>query len=125
VSTGRESASSGDPATLFHLATVAEWQHARAAGTAYVPAAFAHEGFIHCSYRHQLPGVLERYYAARTDLVVLEIDVVALVDALGREVLVEEASPATGEGFPHLYSPLPPSAVRAVHPRSFAERPGG
>ena len=125
MSDGREAASPAGPAPLFHLAAIEEWEHAEAAGTHYVPAAFAHEGFIHCSYRPQLAGVLARYYVDRTDLVVLEIDAATLCDLAGYEVLVEEPSPVTGERFPHVYAPLPRAAVRVVHPRSFVDALGG
>lgn len=105
---------SGDRTTLFHLAVRDEW-HADAAGTTYVPAAFASEGFVHCSYRGQLAGVYRRYYAGRRDLVVLELDRAAIDAAVGADAVVEEPSPATGELFPHLYAALPRAAVRQVH----------
>lgn len=103
----------GDRTTLFHLAVHDEW-HAAAAGTTYVPAAFASEGFVHCSFAHQLRGVYGRYYAGRTDLVVLVFDRAALEAAVGAVALREEASPSTGELFPHVYAPLPRDAVHAV-----------
>ena len=103
---------------IFHLASNEEWHDAHAAGTTYVPAAFADEGFIHCSYRHQLAGVVDRYYRDRCDLVVLEIDPVALRACIGTEMLVDEPS-SSGELFPHVYAPLPCSVVRVVHPLAF------
>jgi uncharacterized protein (DUF952 family) len=116
VSDGRERSAPGGSAPIFHLATAHEWQRSLAAGTTYVPAAFASEGFIHCSYRAQLPGVIDRYYRGRTDLVLLEIDRARLVDVVGEDALIEELSPSTGERFPHVYAPLPHTAVVAVHP---------
>ena len=102
-----------DPQTLFHLA--ARWRMERGGvGDTYVPGAYAAESFIHCSYREQLDGVYERYYAGRDhDLVLLEIDRVTLEALVGASAVVDEAS-TNGELFPHVYAPLPHGAVRAV-----------
>ena len=90
-----------------------EWI-AAASGDTYVPGAYAAESFIHCSYREQLDGVYERYYAGRDDdLVLLEIDRVTLEALVGASAVVDEAS-TNGELFPHVYVPLPHGAVRAV-----------
>ena len=103
-----------DRATLFHLAVRDEW-HATAAEDTYAPAAFAAESFVHCSYRDQLPGVRERYYTGRTDLVVLEIDRAALEAVVGAGAVLDEPSPLTGELFPHVYAQIPRAIVREVH----------
>lgn len=103
---------------LFHIAEPAEWEAERAADRAaapgtYAPAAFAREGFVHCSYREQVAATAARHFAGRTDLLLLEIDPARL----GARV-VEEPSPATGERFPHIYGPIERVAVIAVHPFS-------
>ncbi|HEX7096191.1 MAG TPA: DUF952 domain-containing protein [Acidimicrobiales bacterium] len=90
-------------ARLYHLATRAEWD--AAAGT-YAPGSFAREGFVHCSYAHQVAATAARYYAGRDDLVLLEIDP-ARLDA----PVIEEPSPVTGERFPHVYGVIPCRAV--------------
>ena len=100
-------------APLFHLAALDEWL-ADVAG-AYAPATFASENFIHCAYREQLAGVYARYYAGRTDLVVLEIDPAVLRTRVGAAALRDEPSAVTGELFPHVYAALPRDAVRATH----------
>lgn len=102
-----------DRATLFHLAAPDEWD-AAASDLAYAPGAFAVESFIHCSYREQLDGVYQRYYAGRDDLVLLEIDRGSLEQFVGASLVIDESSTATGELFPHVYAPLPHAAVRAV-----------
>ena len=56
---------------LFHIAALGEWH---ATGEDYAPAAFAREGFVHCSYREQVEATLARHYPGRDDLVLLEID---------------------------------------------------
>lgn len=103
---------------LFHIATRDEFEGARASGADYRPAAFAREGFIHCSYAHQLEATAARHFAGRTGLVLLEIN----RDALTCVVVDENLSGAT-ELFPHVYGPLPLNAVVAVH--SFNGLPPG
>jgi uncharacterized protein (DUF952 family) len=58
------------------------------------------EGFIHCSFAHQLEGVIERYYAGTGKIIVLEIDSGRLVSEL-----VHEAS-TNDEIYPHIYGKL-------------------
>ncbi|HVZ19755.1 MAG TPA: DUF952 domain-containing protein [Vicinamibacterales bacterium] len=95
---------------LFHITTRADADAAAASGT-YTPAAFAREGFIHCSYDTQVVGTANRLFHGRDDLVLLEID----RDALTCPVIDENL-----EGgqvlYPHVYGVLPMSAVAAVHP---------
>ena len=76
----------------------------------YRAESLASEGFIHFSRWSQLAATAGRYYAGVPDLVVLVVDAVALDD------LRVELSPSTGETFPHLYGPLPVSAVVEVMP---------
>ena len=102
-----------DRATMFHMAGREEWE-AAATDHAYAPGAYAAESFVHCSYREQLAGVYQRYYAGRDDLVVLEIDRKVLESLVGAALVIDEASAATGERFPHVYAPLPHAAVRVV-----------
>jgi uncharacterized protein (DUF952 family) len=103
-------------AELFHLADRDEWLAAEAAGEyrgSTRGVTLEQEGFIHCSQRHQLRGVADRYYADADDLVVIVIDS-ALVP-----VPIRYEAPAPGaEEYPHIYGPLPVSAVIAVVPVS-------
>lgn len=70
-------------------------------------------GFIHACTPEQLPTVLERFYAdIEEPLVVLAVEEADL-DAAGAPVRWEPA-PDTGELFPHIYGPIPISAVRVV-----------
>ena len=96
---------------LFHVLDAAAWT-ALAPGEEIVAAT----PFLHLCTAAQLPGVLERYYAGRTDLVVLTIDESRLGPELrweggidprtGRETSGPEASGGAEERFPHLYGPL-------------------
>jgi uncharacterized protein (DUF952 family) len=74
----------------------------------YSAESLAVEGFIHFSRWEQLAGTVARYYAGVPDLVVLVVDESRLDD------LRIEPSPSTGESFPHLYGPLPVTAVTEV-----------
>ena len=64
------------------------------------------EGFIHCSTEHQIPGVLERYYKGKTNLVKLIIDTTKL-----KYKLVYELAPSVNQEFPHIYGPINLDAV--------------
>ena len=99
-------------AELFHLADGGEWLAAAAAGEYRVSTrgvTLAEQGFIHCSLRHHLRGVADRYYADAHNLVLLVIDSERVASPIRYE------APAGGaEEYPHLYGPLPAEAVTAV-----------
>ena len=94
---------------LFHITTVAEADAARAAGE-YRPAAFAREGFIHCSHERQVVATADRIFGGRAGLVLLEID----PGRLACPIVVENLEGGV-ELYPHIYGSLPMDAVRAVH----------
>jgi len=101
---------------LVHLALVAEWEEAVAAGGPYrrstIGRSLEEEGFVHGAFARQVPGVVERYYRGREDdLVVLVLDP-ARLDA---ELRVEDLL-GSGEAFPHVYGPIPLEAVRSATP---------
>ncbi|XBQ16126.1 MAG: DUF952 domain-containing protein [Oceanicaulis sp.] len=94
---------------VFRIAAPEALAVAAAAG-AYEGEAFDRaDGFIHCSTRNQLAGTLEAHYADAERLAVAEID----ADALGETLRWERSR--GGALFPHVYGPIPWSAVRAVH----------
>jgi uncharacterized protein (DUF952 family) len=95
-------------ALIYHLATPHAW--ARAPAEDYRAAALEAEGFIHCSYAHQVAGAANRFYRDATELLVLEIETGRLTSPLRSEPA------ASGEEFPHVYGPINRSAVVAVVP---------
>jgi tRNA (cmo5U34)-methyltransferase len=97
----------GPPAELLHVTPAAEHDPT---APHHCPSAFAADGFVHLCTRTQLPGVLERYYAGRTDLRILTLDGHALLPDLRWEPGVG-ADPGP---FPHLYAPIPASAIQGV-----------
>lgn len=97
-------------ARLLHITTAAEAVSAYEKGE-YRPAGFEREGFIHCSFERQVLATASRIFRGRKGLVLLEIDP-GLLDCK----VVEENLEGGGELYPHIYGPLPMTAVRAVHP---------
>jgi uncharacterized protein (DUF952 family) len=91
--------------TLFHIASAEEARDAMRAGI-YAPGAFEADGFIHCSYPHQVCDVANRIFAGRSDLVLLEIDRTKLTCEV-----IEENLEGGAQLFPHIYGRLPLGAV--------------
>ena len=94
---------------IFHITTSEEAVTAEEAGF-YVPKSFAAEGFIHCSYPHQIRDVANRRFAGQGDLALLEVD----RGRLSCAVLDENLEGGT-ELFPHIYGRLPMAAVVRIH----------
>ncbi|MEM9507626.1 MAG: DUF952 domain-containing protein [Cyanobacteria bacterium P01_E01_bin.35] len=90
---------------LFHITSLTEWQKALSTGV-YQPQDFVREQFIHCSYRHQLLTVANRFYRGQGGLVVLLIDPTKIDSRL-----IEENLEGGVELYPHLYGVLPVDAV--------------
>lgn len=103
-------------APILHLISLGDWSEANEAG-AITPPSLADEGFVHCSTEAQLPGVVNRFYADRTDMLALTLDPSALGDAeLRWEAPAHpDGSPNTEADetlrFPHIYGPIPVAAV--------------
>ncbi len=101
---------------LWHLAHRSDWEAAQAAGEYRISTrgrTLDDEGFIHCSYPHQLGLVARTFYADDPEpLVILELDRAALADR-GVRVRVEDVG---GMSFPHVFGPIPPEAVVLVRP---------
>ncbi|NJC40258.1 uncharacterized protein (DUF952 family) [Brevundimonas alba] len=91
----------------YKLVDGAAWERARVAGV-YEGSEVDHaDGYIHMSTAEQLAETARRHYAGRTGLVLATVDVHALGVALRWE------PSRGGDLFPHLYGPLPLSAVAA------------
>ena len=104
----------GSHPPVLHLAEVAHWEQALQTGEyrwSTLGRTLEEEGFIHCSVREQLPGVLSRHYAAYPgDLLLLTVEPALLGSPLRWDVV----DSAAGERFPHLYGPITPDAVTAT-----------
>lgn len=94
---------------VYKVCSRAEWSRARDHGALRPSADDARDGFIHLSRAGQLEATLARHFAGQADLVLLAVRVAALPSG----ALAWEPSRG-GELFPHLYGPLPSSAVDAA-----------
>lgn len=98
---------------LVHLCGWRDWDTARAAGELRPPS-LEEAGFVHLSTLGQVHLPANRIFAGRTDLVLLRIDPHKLVSGVVWEPGMPTDPPSML--FPHLYGPLPVSAVIAVEP---------
>lgn len=97
---------------IFHLTEPERWQQSQTEGVhtgSTRGVELAQEGYIHCSTAEQWPGVVERFYADATELLLLHVDESKL-DA----PLVYEQLGGAPEPFPHVYGPIPLAAVVEV-----------
>lgn len=95
---------------IFHITTRDAWAEAQATG-AYTADSLRSEGFIHCSQADQVGWVANTRFRGRTDLLLLHVD----ESRVGADVRRENL-----EGgqwlFPHVYGPLPVTAVAGATP---------
>ncbi len=95
---------------IFHITTVKKWTAARKSKTKlYTPDAFAEEGFIHCCASSQVAGVLNRYFKAEKEVLIL-----AIILERVQEHIKYEMSVMVDELFPHLYCPLQVGCVAST-----------
>lgn len=99
------------PQPLVHLCRAAEWAAARAAGEVR-PESLGAVGFVHLSTRQQVHLPANRLFSGLNDVVLVFVDPDRLHAPLRWEPGVPEDPPTLR--FPHLYGPLPISAVIAV-----------
>jgi glutathione S-transferase len=105
--------SDSDPSAgslLFHLALRSDWDDARRTGaytTSTRGVSLDDEGFIHCSYAHQVEATARRFYDDLDELILLTVDP-ASVQA---RIVAEPPFPGAPERFPHVYGPIPVEAV--------------
>ena len=90
---------------IYHVVKQANWQKALELGYYEAPS-LATEGFIHASKKEQVEGVMERYYADDTDLLILHIDEGKLIAPY-----IYELAPSVNEEFPHIYGRINLDAV--------------
>lgn len=102
---------SSQPVALVHLCGADEWRTALAAGE-HRPASLEVSGFVHLSTPEQVHLPANRLYGGRTDLVLLRIDPARLSSPVRWEPGVP--TDPMGMEFPHLYGPLPITAVISV-----------
>jgi uncharacterized protein (DUF952 family) len=95
---------------IFKIAGAEEWRLAGAAGAFEGAAVDRVDGYIHFSTALQAAETAAKWFAGRSDLVLAAVD----ADALGSALRWEPSR--GGALFPHLYAPLPFSAVCWARP---------
>lgn len=94
---------------IYKILPRSAWVEAQAAGVFEGSPVDLEDGYIHFSTAAQAQETARRHFAGQADLVVLELDVADLGEAV-----VWEPSRG-GDLFPHLYGALDPAQVMAVH----------
>ena len=97
---------------IYHIVLPEVW--AAVETDIYRPAGLHTEGFIHCSFADQLDAVIERYYADKPRVTILEIE----TDRLMSRVIKEPST--ASEIYPHIYGPINRPAIVAVRVRNRA-----
>lgn len=94
--------------TIYRIIRRDDWAAARAAGSFAGSAHDIRDGFLHFSTAQQAAETAAKHYAGQHDLLLLYVDTEALPMPLRWEAA------RGGDLFPHLYCPLPVTAVRRV-----------
>ena len=97
--------------TIYTLVRGEDWRAAQAVGEYRGSADDTRDGFLHFSTAAQVRASAARHRAGERDLLLVEVDVAALGDALRWEPAAGGSRPGL---FPHLYGPLPLGAVRGA-----------
>jgi uncharacterized protein (DUF952 family) len=99
--------------TIYKIVPRRLWEAAAGGPFGGAPVDLA-DGYIHFSTAAQLAETASKHFAGLDDLLLVAVDAAALGEALVYE-------PSRGGAlFPHLYGPLPASAVTAVVPLPLA-----
>lgn len=95
---------------IYKICDVALWREAERDGVFHGAAIDIADGFIHFSTPEQVAETAQKHFSGRSDLMLIAVDPARLGAALRWE-------PSRGGAlFPHLYSPLPLSAVVRAEP---------
>jgi len=95
---------------IYKIVSADEWRAAESAGVFTGAAIDKTDGYIHFSTAEQAEETAAKYFAGRSDLLLVAVD----AEALGAD-LKWEASRG-GAQFPHLYAPLSLAAVYRAAP---------
>lgn len=97
-------------APIYKLVSQQLWREAQARGVFEGASIDLTDGYIHLSTADQLEVTARKHFAGQSDLVLLEVDLADMADHLRWE------PSRGGDLFPHLYAPLPLTAVRSERP---------
>jgi uncharacterized protein (DUF952 family) len=93
---------------IFHITHRPDWEKALKDG-AYTAPSLASQGFIHCSYAHQIVRVANHYYSGQSNLVIMVIDPKYLVSPVKVEKAVD-----VDDDYPHIYGFINLEAVTKI-----------
>ena len=94
--------------TAYRLATIERWSEVMADGRFTGDPHDVTDGFIHLSAAEQVEGTLIKHYDGHERLLLVEIDLEPLGDAVKWE------KSRGGALFPHVYGEIPSSVVRGI-----------
>lgn len=94
--------------TAFKILTAQQWAQFEVDSIFHGAPIDLADGYIHLSAADQLQGTLDKHFAGKTGLVIVEIDLEALGDAVRWEISRGDAL------FPHVYGILPITSVIGV-----------
>jgi uncharacterized protein (DUF952 family) len=97
---------------ILHICSRSDWAAAAESGS-YEPDSLFTQGFVHCSDPGTVHLPANRLYPGRKDLLLLEIDPARVAAPVRWEPGVPPIH--NGPWFPHVYGPIPVTAVRAAH----------
>jgi uncharacterized protein (DUF952 family) len=106
--------------SVFKIVSRSDWESIKSSGASEFTGLGIDlaDKYIHLSKLEQVPGTLAKFFAGRTDLLLLQVN----VEPLGERLTWEGGSLGEAELFPHLYGGgFPLSAVVAVHTVGFDE----
>lgn len=96
---------------IYHIVLPEVWEKFKDENF-YEAESLATERFIHCSYRSQLPDVLERYYRNAEKVLILHVNPYLLTSQL-----IAEHSTG-GEIYPHVYGAINRNAIVEIEKRN-------
>jgi uncharacterized protein (DUF952 family) len=94
--------------TAFKIFTADQWAQFQTDALFHGAPIDLADGYIHMSTADQLEETLAKHFAGQSGLIIAEIDLSPFGDTLKWEVS------RGGALFPHLYAPLPMSAVKGT-----------
>ena len=99
------------PATAFKVLTAQQWADFERERVFRGAPVDIEDGYIHLSTAGQLEATIAKYFAEESGLMIAEVDLIQLGDAVRWE-------PARGgDLFPHIYAELPIEAVVSLQQR--------
>lgn len=100
---------------LYKICPLPLWREAESAGLFHGAPVDLADGYVHLSTAAQVRETAAKHFAGQSDLVLVAVDSTALGGALRWE------PSRGGDLFPHLYAPLPLSALAWVKPLPIGE----